>query len=528
MLAAFGVATACAHGPSPSPGPTPAGAVPKKGRGGIARAPLPPANPKLPPVPMVNGPLHINVIYPPAGALIGSRDSNFVFGSVGNGHAGLTINGALVPVWPNGAFMGWVANPSVDTQSYTLVAYTNKDTARYVLPVRTRAALPPPAVPPQRDTLVPVRPPEVVRLYNDSLANTVDDTDEAIIGRPFPSGTYRWFLFPQTLAQLTGVLGGMAHVQIDPSQDLWVAHRDVHPAPDASSAPLHISHVDLIAQPDWLDLHIAVASPPAYIVDESERSITLTLYNTLDSSDIATLRLADPYLTDVQVHTGGSRVTYTFTCTRPIYGYLTLYHDGVMTFRLRRPPTVDPAHPLRGITIAVDPGHPPAGATGPTGLYEAEATLNVGLRVQKMLIEKGATVVMTRTTSNPVPLGDRPILARRYNVNALVSIHLNALPDGMNPFHNNGTGTYYFHTHSQRFASIMQASLVPQLALRDLGTFRENLALARPTWMPAVLTEGVFVIMPDQEAALRTPEYQNAYARGIVNGLERFFATFAR
>ena len=98
----------------------------------------------------------------------------------------------------------------------------------------------------------------------------------------------------------------------------------------------------------------------------------------------------------------------------------------------------------------------------------------------------------------------------------------------MNPFHNNGTGTYYFHTHSQRFATLMQQSLVPQLGLRNLGTFRENLALVRPTWMPAVLTEGVFIIMPDQEAAMRTPEYQDAYARGVVNGLERFFATFAQ
>jgi N-acetylmuramoyl-L-alanine amidase len=135
---------------------------------------------------------------------------------------------------------------------------------------------------------------------------------------------------------------------------------------------------------------------------------------------------------------------------------------------------------------------------------------------------------MTRTNANPVALGDRPIMARRVNANALVSIHQNALPDGMNPFQNHGTGTYYFHTHSKRFATLMQRSLVSQLGLRDLGTFHKNLALARPTWMPAVLTEGTFIIMPDEEAALRTPEYQGAYARGVVGGLEKFFATFAQ
>jgi N-acetylmuramoyl-L-alanine amidase len=530
ILLASGVVAGCANTPTPRTAPAPA-RTPAAGKGGgarISRAPLPPVNPKLPPVPEVDGSLHITVIYPPAGALIGSRDSNFVFGSVGNGSAGLTINGALVPVWPNGAFMGWVANPPVDKQSYTLIAYTAKDTVRDVHPVRTRAALPPPSGPPRRDTVTPIRPPVVVVLRDDSLAGATDDTDQAIIGRPSPSGTYRWFLFPGTIGQMTGVFGAMAHVQLDPHQQIWVARHDAHPASDVSPAPVRVSLPQLLPQHDWIDLRLGVSSPPAYVVDETERSVTLTLYNTTGVTGDTLITSADPYLTDVRIHADASRVTYTFTCSRPVYGYLTLYQDSVMTFRLRRPPTVDTAHPLRGLTIAIDPGHPPAGATGPTGLYEADATLSVGLRVRDMLAAQGATVVMTRTTPDPVALGDRPIIARRADVNALVSIHLNALPDGMNPFHSNGTGTYYFHTHSQRFATLMQQSLVPQLGLRNLGTFRENLALVRPTWMPAVLTEGVFIIMPDQEAAMRTPEYQDAYARGVVNGLERFFATFAQ
>jgi hypothetical protein len=38
-------------------------------------------------VPEVTGPLRINVVYPQPRATIESRDSNFVFGSVGNGNA---------------------------------------------------------------------------------------------------------------------------------------------------------------------------------------------------------------------------------------------------------------------------------------------------------------------------------------------------------------------------------------------------------------------------------------------------------
>jgi N-acetylmuramoyl-L-alanine amidase len=70
--------------------------------------------------------------------------------------------------------------------------------------------------------------------------------------------------------------------------------------------------------------------------------------------------------------------------------------------------------------------------------------------------------------------------------------------------------------------------MLGEMGLRDNGTKYQNLAVARGTWMPSILTEGAFVIMPDQEAALRTPEYQDAYARAIVQGLETYFASLAQ
>jgi len=62
------------------------------------------------------------------------------------------------------------------------------------------------------------------------------------------------------------------------------------------------------------------------------------------------------------------------------------------------------------------------------------------------------------------------------------------------------------------------------MGLRDLGTWYDNLALVRATWMPAVLCEGAFLMIPEQEAALRTPEFQERYARGVVDGLAEYFA----
>jgi len=529
-LAAAALGLACSSAPpAPAPAPVPppvhrAAPVPLT----IARAPLPAPNPKLPPVPNVDGPLAIKVVYPPRNAIIGSRDSNFVFGSVGNGDAGLTINGNLVPVWPNGAFLGWVPNPPADSQWYDLQAYTLRDTVRLRFPVRTLAGIGPrPSAPPEVTLLTP---PVVAELRDDSLDRTVSDTDNVIIGRPTPTGDYKWFLFPGTVVRVLEYRDDMARVQLDRGQEIWVQRRDVKPRRGTRATkaprPLRVTHAALTATSATVKLQLRIASPPAYVVAEGERDLTLTLYNTTASAKLR--EPSDSLIASATQSRERTRTVYHFALTRPVYGYEALYEKGVLTLSIRRPPVVDPSEPLRGMTIVVDPGHPPIGATGPTGLWEPVPTLAVGLRVRDLLEARGAHVVMTRTGAGPVPLGDRPIFARRANANAFVSIHLNADADGQNPFRDNGTGTYYFHPQSRLLARFVEDSLVPQLGLRDRGIFYQNLAVCRPTWFPAVLAEGLFIIMPDQESAIKTPEYQEAYARGVVGGLEKFFATFER
>src|SRR5437763_15856978 len=130
------VAASCRVAPGPS-APAPVKAPP------LVPAPLPAANPKLPPVPDVRGPLQISVTYPKPEQLLTVRDSNFIFGSVGTGDAALQINGVAVPVWANGAFMGWLPVPPDSAPRYELLASNGKEQARLVLPIK---------VPPLPDT----------------------------------------------------------------------------------------------------------------------------------------------------------------------------------------------------------------------------------------------------------------------------------------------------------------------------------------------------------------------------------------
>lgn len=498
----------------------------------VERAPLPAANPNLPPVPLVTGPLAINVVYPSAGQTIQSRDSNFVFGSVGNGEAGLTINGVLTPVWPNGSFLAWLKNPPAGSPVYEMMATTGVDTVRLLHPVKL---MPPPVVPSRPDT---VPPRDTVPLMSAARyaaligpAAYPSDTDRVVTGYALTGGIQRWFLIPGTVVKVVGTRGADAVVRLDTTQTIRIALSDLKMLDSALPTPRRTtaSAFTVVRGTEWTDVVIPVSARPAYLVEEGPSSLTLTLYDTKGPArrQPTVAVAAGSHAASVSSASDGRQVKYTVSLRGPVYGYQPMWEEGKFTLRVRKQPEVDATAPLRGLTIAVDPGHPPVGATGPTGLWEPVPTLEVGLKLRDLLVAKGATVLMTRTNADPVDLNLRPTMARRANAHALVSIHLNAVPDGVNPARVQGTATYHYHLHSAPLALAVQAAAVAQLSLPDNGVKRENFALVRPTWMPAILVEGAFIIMPDQEAALRTPEYQARYAKGIADGLEAYFAALA-
>jgi N-acetylmuramoyl-L-alanine amidase len=552
---------------------------------------------------MVAGALKPVVVYPVANSLVEARDSNFIFGSVGTGHAKLWIDGTPVPVAPNGAFLGWLPVPPAQTPRYELVAVEGSDTVRVEHPVRLKP-------PPVRFTLdsaltydtasvtpggrLALRDDDTVRVSVHTAPNATvvwrgdgnatqmltgagtsfaadmparmlrartellltrgrdtihvalqpvgvalpnqwamigtdstgpDATDEELIGRPVPTGTYKWFLLPGTALEVTGRNGDFSRVRLDPQLEIWVSTADLHALPPAW-LPIRrtAGSARLEPHPEWVDLIVPLPGRPPYLVEEGSHSLTLTLYGTTINTDLVNYGANDSLVREVRwTQETNERGHFTLDLSASEYGYLAFWQNGAFVLRVRRPPHIDAGSPLKGLTIAVDPGHPPIGATGPTGLYEPVPTLAVGLVVQQLLEQRGAKVVMTRTTPDPVALGDRPIIARKADANALVSIHLNALPDGINPFTSNGTGAYYFRSHSIPLARELQRAMVARMGLRNLGINYDNLRLARPTWMPAVLCEGAFLMIPEQENALRTPEFQRAYATAIVDGLESYF-----
>lgn len=544
-----GLLLAACAGPLPplSNPPVPANASPSPEALAAGAA----SSPVLPPVPLVTGPLAPRVVYPTTNALIQSRDSNFIFGSVGNGKAALMINGAPVHVWPNGAYLAWLPVPPSDAPRYDLVATMGADTARLTLPVRLLPPITTAADSIVADSLVAdtshadttrtdtARAPRdtiaAPRLTADSAATYValgsapdsvaPDTDRVIIGRPVPRGTYKWFLLPGTVLREMGRSGEFVKVRLDGALDIWVAASDAVALPAGAAEPVRVvGNARVVPGSDYVDVVLPIGARPAYAVEENGRDVVLTLYGTHATTDIINYRGNDATVRTVEwMQEASDRARYTVHLRERPFGYLVLWDNGRLVLRLRRRPAIDPRRPLSGLTIMVDPGHPPIGATGPTGLWEPQATLWVGERLATILRARGATVLMTRTTMAPVALGDRPTMARRANAHLLVSVHLNALPDGINPFTAQGSGTYFFRAQAEPLARAVQRGLVAQMQLPDHGIYYDNLALTRPTWMPSILCEGAFLMMPDQEAGLRTPQFQEAYARGIADGIEDYF-----
>jgi N-acetylmuramoyl-L-alanine amidase len=409
-------------------------------------------------------------------------------------------------------YVAWL--PTEPVCDAVVIAVIGTDTARAIWPLVV-------------DTIDRARPAVVV--LNDDTART-GRSDSLTVGKPVPYGTYNWFFPLGTTSVASGRWGTQTRLQLSRGTVAWVNTSDVVPlAPGTPPPGGSVGSVRLQSSPKSVILRVPLPARVPFQVQEGERSLTVRLYGV--ASDINWMQHGgtDPFVSRMSyAQPAADETTITLTLSGRVWGYRTRWDGRDLLLEVRRPPSIDPRRPLAGRTIVLDPGHPPVGAHGPSGLWEPVATLAVAQRAKPLLERAGAKVLLTRTDSLPLDLFPRTHFAEQHDADVLVSVHANALPDGINPFVNNGTSVYYFHPRSAALARALDRALVAELGVRDLGIGRGDYALVRNPWVPSALTEGLFMMIPEQEAMLASPEGQLRYARGIARGIEEFLREMSR
>ena len=131
------------------------------------------------------------------------------------------------------------------------------------------------------------------------------------------------------------------------------------------------------------------------------------------------------------------------------------------------------AVPVTNKVIVVDAGHgnPDGGAVGNTGIKESDINLKIALKLQKILEENGAIVILTRSDENGIydndtssirnkkasDIRNRVKIGNESHADIFVSIHLNKLDekeyDGWQTFYNKKS------KESKRLAECLQQGL---------------------------------------------------------------------
>ena len=177
--------------------------------------------------------------------------------------------------------------------------------------------------------------------------------------------------------------------------------------------------------------------------------------------------------------------------------------------------------------IVLDAGHGGSdpGATNGS-VYEKNIVFDVTKRLQRLLEQAGAKVVLTRNSDTFIPLNERPNIAINNFGEMFISIHTNSFGDssalGVETYYNSNSSTNLSEELS--LAKYINNEIVSNLDMVNRGVKYGNFAVIRQIEMPAILVELGFISNPSDLAKLTSDEYLQTFAQSIFNGIESFYS----
>lgn len=350
---------------------------------------------------------------------------------------------------------------------------------------------------------------------DDAIARNGPSTDR-IRYSPWPKGTE---------SRVVGRENNWLHT----ASDRWIASEEVDIEVVEEPPSSAIGSTQLVRVGEWTELRLPMTLKLPYNVTEEPGQLILDIDGAVLQTDFFKLTPDNPLVEDVSwSQISPDRVRYILHLKQDYaWGYDIDYEGTTLLLRVRHSPEVDASAPLRGLKVAIDPGHGGSidlGARGPTGMPEKDLVLPVSQQLKTLLEQQGATVLMTRTDDVFVPLADRAELQEEQEPHLFVSLHYNALPDSGNAETTRGIGSFWYFPHSRELAEALHLDLVNQLGQADYGHFFSSLAVIRATTCPSVLLELGFAIHPEEFELISSPLHQQRTAEAIAQSLQSYVA----
>lgn len=189
-------------------------------------------------------------------------------------------------------------------------------------------------------------------------------------------------------------------------------------------------------------------------------------------------------------------------------------------------------------TVIIDAGHGgiDGGATSVTGFQESAINLEISARLNDLLHFLGIRTRMLREDDRSLhtagnTIAEKKVSDLKYRVNTvnqaekplLLSIHQNYFSDGRY----SGAQVFYgINQDSKILATQLQTALAKSLnpGSKRLSKPAENVYLMQHINCPGVLIECGFLSNPQEEAKLRSPDYQKKLACVIAAELSKYLS----
>lgn len=158
---------------------------------------------------------------------------------------------------------------------------------------------------------------------------------------------------------------------------------------------------------------------------------------------------------------------------------------------------------------------------------EKRICLQMARLVKKHLHQMGYRAVMTRDTDVFVSLAKRVEIASQARGDLFVSIHCNSTRNptaqGIEVFFHDNRDDKVHANASRKLAEMVLSRVIRRTEATSRGVKKGNFYVIRETTMPAILVESGFISNPGERDLLRSREYQEKIARGVVDGIDSFF-----